>query len=600
MQQTYTNETMFNPSLTTIHPLHSSIYVHLSPSIMMRKIFFLFLTFLLLTVATVSAQIQFSIKPGASIIGKEDVLQVSYEISGVANANFDPPLFPKWKLLSGPNFSSEQTMVNGKTEKKVSFVFLLQPIVAGTIDLPEATILIDGKKFVAKSVGITVKNTAHVAGASTPSNSVQLPGNILQEDIMSESEMDKTSILKPGENIAAKIKNNLFVKVIPNKQICFVGEPISVNYKLYTRLHSQSKVTKQPSFTGCTVYEMTEGDGSPQIEKINGKEYRVYTIRKLQLIPLQTGELKLDITSVDNEVTFFNSERDAYTGNGFVQNITVSNEPMSIHVNALPVNVKTKDSNIAIGNFSINATVYKLKDTAGDNNSLQITIQGTGNFQSIECPVIQWPSAIDHFETSSKDDVNKLIFPAEGSRTFTIPFTVKQKGTIIIPKIAFNYFDADKHEYKTVYADSIVINADEALKNNIDFSKVTEDISNRKYIWIVAGIALLAGFGIWLQSGKEKKKADEKIIIPKIKNDIPVIEKIAINYHEQLNELLLIEDDKSFYTKAKELIAAYTKDHPHKKALGDTLIQQCNEALYSPVSSINKETVFIKLESLIS
>ena len=497
-------------------------------------------------------------------------------------------------------------MINGKTEKKVGFIFVLQPTTTGTISLPEANIVIDNKKYTAKSISINVKNTAHVAGASTPSNSLQLPGNILQEDILGENEIDKTSILKPGENISQKIKKNLFVKVSSNKQNCFVGEPILVTYKLYTRLHSQSKVVKQPSFTGCTVYEMTEGDGSPHVEKFEGNDYRVYTVRKLQLIPLQTGVLKLDITSVENEVTFYNSEKEAMYGNGNTQKVTVSNEPMSVHVTALPINNKTKDSNIAVGKFLISANVSKQIDTAGDNNSLQITIQGSGNFQSVECPVIQWPSNTDHFEASSKDDVNKLIFPAEGTRTFTIPFITKQKGKLVIPSIAFAFFDVDSHEYKTVYSDAININVAPAQKNNIDISKLTGDATNKKYIWIVAAIAILAGFSWWWKYGKrdeptipQKNILEEKIepvlIQPEIKPEI-----ISVNYQNELNQLLITETDKDFFTKAKELINRYVDKNLNKKILGENIIQQCNEALYSPVSVITKDEVFKQLEELIA
>ena len=570
---------------------------------MNKKLFYFLLPIvLLLNTTIVSAQIQFNIKPAATVIGKEDVLQVSYEITGVSDANFEPPLFPKWKIVSGPNYSSEQTMMNGKTEKKVSFIFLLHPLSVGTIEIPQATIVIDNKKLIAKSISISVKNTAHIAGVSAPSNSLQLPGNILQEDLLGEDEIDKASILKPGENPQTKIKNNLFVKVIANKQTCFVGEPILVTYKLYTRLHSQSKVVKQPAFSGCTVYEMTEGDGSPHVEKIDGKNYRVYVVRKLQLIPLQTGELKLDITSVENEVTFFNNEREALLGNGTIQKVTISNQPMSIHINALPVNAKTKDTNIAIGKFNINTTVLKQIDTAEDNNSLQISIQGTGNFQSVECPAIQWPSNTEHFDVSSKDDVNKLLFPAEGSRTFIIPFIAKQKGIIKIPSIAFNYFDADEHQYKTAYSDSIEINVAPALKNNIDFSKVTEDVTNKKYIWIIGIIALMVAFGWWLKYGKSKEEIINEQKDNELKNIALVIEEspkeVELNHHDKLNELLTSETDKVFFTKAKQFIQELIKENIIKKETGENIIQQCNEALYSPISTINKEEIFKQLESL--
>src|SRR5688572_19944345 len=63
-------------------------------------------------------------------------------------------------------------------------------------------------------------------------------------------------ILKPGENTARKISDNLFVKAQAEKKTCYVGEPIVVTYKLYSRLTATSKITKQPTLGGFSVYDM--------------------------------------------------------------------------------------------------------------------------------------------------------------------------------------------------------------------------------------------------------------------------------------------------------------------------------------------------------
>ena len=67
-----------------------------------------------------------------------------------------------------------------------------------------------------------------------------------------------------------------------------------------------------------------------------------------------------------------------------------------------------------------------------------------------------------------------------------------------------------------------------------------------------------------------------------------------------MNQLLITETDKDFFTKAKELINRYVDKNLNKKILGENIIQQCNEALYSPVSVITKDEVFKQLEELIA
>ena len=91
------------------------------------------------------------------------------------------------------------------------------------------------------------------------------------------------------------------------------------------------------------------------------------------------------------------------------------------------------------------------------------------------------------------------------------------------------------------------------------------------------------------------KKIEPVLIQPEIKPEI-----ISVNYQNELNQLLITETDKDFFTKAKELINRYVDKNLNKKILGENIIQQCNEALYSPVSVITKDEVFKQLEELIA
>jgi len=579
---------------------------------MLKILRYSFIAAFILLVQTKSiSQIQFQIKPSASEIGKEDVLQVEYKVSGALDAtNFSQPDFAKWKVLSGPAYSSQQISVNGKTESSISYVFSLQPKSAGIFSIPAASVDVDGKKLSCAPVNITVKNTAHVAGATAASNGLQLPGGFFQEDILGEDEIDKASVLQPGETAASKIKDNIFVKVNANKTSCVVGEPILVTYELFTRLRSQSKVAKQPAINGCTVYEMTTEDQLPQIAKYKGKEYKSYIIRKIQLFPLQAGDLKLDIASVDNEITLFKRNS---SGNmtPVTQSVTVSSEPLTIHVNPLPEKNKPAEFNGTIGNFNISAKANKIIDTAEDNNILEIAIEGYGNFQSINCPKINWPKNTEHFDNTEKSDINKMAFPASGTKTFFIPFIAKQSGKIIIPPIEFTYLDISSNQYKTVRSDSIMLTVAPALKKGYELNKISQDITNHKYIWIVPAIALLAGISWWLRFGRKNQQlknesitvtehAKEEIITAPIEEE-KISDPIVITDADKLNELLTLETDKEFFTQAKQLaIELLQKQKDDLKNSGLLqIIEQCNEALYSPIAIVNKETVFTSLEKLI-
>ena len=50
------------------------------------------------------------------------------------------------------------------------------------------------------------------------------------------------------------------MKVLVDKRVCFVGEPVTAIFKLYSRLESKSDIVKNPGFYGFTVQDMINLD----------------------------------------------------------------------------------------------------------------------------------------------------------------------------------------------------------------------------------------------------------------------------------------------------------------------------------------------------
>ncbi|MHC5879431.1 hypothetical protein ACYT69_10950, partial [Streptococcus pyogenes] len=63
-------------------------------------------------------------------------------------------------------------------------------------------------------------------------------------------------LLKPGEDAVEKIKKNIFIKMEADKSESYVGQPVVVSFKLYTRLRSETNITSAPSFNGFSVMDM--------------------------------------------------------------------------------------------------------------------------------------------------------------------------------------------------------------------------------------------------------------------------------------------------------------------------------------------------------
>jgi hypothetical protein len=425
-------------------------------------------------------------------------------------------------------------------------------------------------------------------------SSVQLPGGVQFKD----NEVDIPYVLNPNEDVNLIIKQNIFVLVNVTKKECFEGEPILVTYKLYTRLQSESSLAKQPEFSGCSVIEMTTNDLTVNKEIINGKAYKSYIIRKVQLVPLQAGTITLGTAEVENTISFFKTFTDVYNGLPFlVKTVTIGNEPLTIKVKGLPIEKQPDNFKNSVGNFIISAKVDKLTDTANDNNNLVIRIDGIGNFQNITCPVVSWSTGIDNFEADATESIDRLSFPTSGKKIYTIPFSCKKEGIATIAPIIFSFFDGTTKQYQTVSTDSIFITVLPAI-TKVDSTKISVVVGNEKYIWIVLCIAVVAGIILWFIFFKTTKKTDvitetEAVINTAI---------ITKTNTERLNDILFLEEGKPFFEAAKELatILIQTERNTLKMTELHALIDACNQSLYANNSTLTKSKAMATLEQLIT
>jgi len=228
------------------------------------------------------------------------------------------------------------------------------------------------------------------------------------------------------------------------------------------------------------------GSDAVSVEKINGKNFTVHTIRKTQLIPLQAGTIDLDPVEVENTVHFVkraghqgqsrsaNSIQDlldqmtddADLGPEVAQNVTLDTKPLPITVKPLPEENKPAAFNGAVGSFSIEATLNNRSVAAEDEATLHVVVKGKGNLPVIAAPVVDWPAGIEAFDPTAKEEVNKTVVPMSGSKSFDYIFTPRSPGNYTIPAVSFPYFDPAAQAYKTAETRPMEIQVTPAIRSH--------------------------------------------------------------------------------------------------------------------------------------
>jgi len=631
----------------------------------LKKLFacFIFLTTILIG-SNSFAQVKFSVVCPDKKIGKNDLLQIQFKVENASNVeSIVPPNFKNFNVVSGPNQESSTSNINGRVSQYVSVGFALQPKSPGTFIIGSATARADGKEYKSDPVTVQVTNasTLHPNNNNNSAGSLpafpSLPNFNFDLPTAPATQQFDDYILKPGDNVAEKTKKNLFIKLDVSKTSCYVGEPIVASFKLYTRLHSETTVTDAPSFNGFSVSDLPVNSNATQ-EKYNGRMYNVYTLRKVELYPLQPGDFTLDPVVADNKVTYIKSayansqnsddffgmlENFGDTGipaDGLVvKDVTLKTPPVTIDVKPLPATDKPASFKGAVGDFEISSSLAKNNITTDDAGSLEVTISGKGNIQLINAPVIHWPAGIDGYDAQIKDDINKNAVPLQGSKVFTFPFTVSKPGDYQIDSLSFSYFDPETATYKTVHTSPLKITVSKGtgvpknsyVKNTGNNNAVNNSLVNPK-TELIAGIVLILGIILLIILMIIKKNKSENLLETKIKLDDLENEKtepekefvIPENPLLEAHEKLMAQDSKGFFhtldTSLKKYLAAKLKvpaNELTKKRLNEEL-DKCNVSLgtslmltslldeveinlYAPPSNVNHlNTIFEKASEVVS
>ncbi|HXS57529.1 MAG TPA: BatD family protein [Hanamia sp.] len=615
--------------------------------------------FVILTApAGLHAQVKFSAVCGQKKIGKNDLLQVSFKVENATHVEtIIPPSFKNFSIASGPNQESGMTSINGKTNQYIAISFYLQPKSIGKFTIGSATARADGKEFSSAPINVEVTNESTVQSNNNSRNSLS-PFAGFNFDFPSAPATHQFDdyILKPGEKPEDKVKKNLFIRLDVSKTSCYVGEPIIASFKLYTRLRSESTITGAPSFNGFSVNDLDVKNNGGGIEKFDGRQYNVYTLRKVQLYPLQPGDITLDPLVADNKVSFIKSEyANSQNGDRFYdmlenfadatspqdavveQNVVLKSKPVNITVKPLPVENKPDDFKGGVGNFSIQSSLEKNKISTDDAGNLRVIISGQGNIQLVNAPKIKWPAGIDGYDAKVTDNVDKTAVPMKGSKVFTFPFTVSKEGNYKIDSISFSYFDPSSSSYKTVRTAPLMVNVIKGTgASNNRYLKNTTASNTNTFVPttfdLLAATVLLSAivliFLLWLSKrNKSKDVLVTKVRVDDLKNsseeklpEFIIPENTLLAAHEKLVQ----QDGGEFYRVLDQSLKKYLSakfkvpaEELNKKRINEEL-DRCNVGLgtslllnslleeieinrYAPASDVNHlKDAFEKASEVVS
>jgi hypothetical protein len=517
----------------------------------------------------------------------------------------------------------------GNGGESYSKVVVLITTKKGRFTVPGATAVINGKQMRSSTASISVMH------------SLQGVNNINPDNIDTEEE----SVLYPGDNIREKIEKNLFLRVEASKNTCYVGEPLMVVYKAYSRLNAYMQVAKRPSLTGFSVMEMVDAyNAKPEIEKFNGRLYYTNLVRKVQLFPLQEGTYTLDPAEIESLIHFIKTDKPAdKKGSGLTpghsntpmfptainHRTLLRSRPLTITVKSLPATNQPDDFSGAVGQFNVMVKVPATPIHKGDLVKIQVTISGSGNLSLITLPPVKWPKGVDTAEPTVKENINKYVFPLSGLKTFEYSFAAPDTGDYKIPAIHLSYYDPADKKYKKASNDSIILHVLPGVTKNDAEADAMRDQQTAgikpHYYWFAGIVLVIIGSIVYqvisLKKGKKKEIAKVKTTAPvQVK---PTPQKLATELLAKAKMAILFQQAPVFYHEIEQALWKVVGDNwkvlPSKmnrlhitQLLAEqqvpaetiqsftAILNECEWALYTPGHTVSSmETTFDKAEGVV-
>ena len=521
---------------------------------------------------TVNAQ-SFSASVNNTTVGLNDRFQVTFTFEGTdinSLSDFSPPNFAGFMILSGPNQSTSMQIINGAVSASLSYSYYLQPKNLGKFTIGNASIKYKGKPYQTDPLTIQVEK-----GSSNPVT--QQNNNPNSSDVSNE-----------------EIAQNVFVRATADKQKAYMGEQVTVTYKLYTRLSiaSQMSISKLPQYPGFWAEEIeTPNNITFTTETYNGKKYRVGVLKKVALFPTQTGELSVTPFELDVPVQvqkkrrsnnvfddFFN---DPFFGIGQTIDFTAKSNSLKISVQPLP-SANTPDSfRGAVGDFSMDSRIDKKETKTNEPVTLKITINGTGNISLLDMPEIKLPAGFEKYEPKVNEQINRSG-RISGKKTAEYLIVPRDAGKKEIPPVKFSYYDINKKSYVTLTSPSYTLDVEQGegvasseyagkedvklLGEDIRYIKTdTESLHRRGYFvlnqfgfWAAVGFPFILGLGLIVWRRREDKLAGNVQLMRYQR-----ARKIAKSRLKQAKILMDANDHNAFYSEISLALFGYLEDKLH-------------------------------------
>ncbi|MEA3352918.1 MAG: BatD family protein [Campylobacterota bacterium] len=395
-----------------------------------------------------------------------------------------------------------------------------------------------------------------------PEDTITIPAIKIKVSGKFEATKPKTIYAKDLKKTVSKLYS-LDIKI--DKKDIHVAEQVrfTINFKYHKDLKIVDLKFYQPNFTNFWVKELKSTD--------NQKQQGDYIEQELSYIifPQKSGKLFIEPLKID----LITPDERYPGGYGFFNTLTTKST--SVYSNKLELEVKPLPGNInLIGDFKISSRIDKNSVDQNEAVSFKLTIDGRGNIDDIDDPLLKIPNTTIYDNPAKKEfDIKNNLYGGRYSKTYSIV----AQNDFVIPSIDIEFFDKRSNSVKRIKTKEYHIkvknrakkvsklqtaqeNRSIAVKSDLKtVTKVIETTDKQKIVYFILGfVSALAITFIYLLFKNKRVTRDEtsfEKLIKNTKNKEQLLKLIVvyINIDKHLDKIIFDLEKSSQELELKQI-----------------------------------------------
>jgi hypothetical protein len=393
----------------------------------------------------------------ASIEPSEIALGESAQLSVSVTGDATPPRIPTVDGLEieSAGRSTQIQIVNGQVSRSTSFVYDVRPLRTGSFTLPALEgASASGESLSTGPLALRVVPSGAGRAAAPPASS-------------------SAANAEPDTADAAQARETRF-EVVRSTDELFVGQLERVELRLLVPDGVELAELAAPRLTGAGFTITALAAEQPQESRtvIGGVPTTVLTWQAA-VSAVKPGAQQLDasieaVVAVRDPARGRRSARPGLFGDDFFggslleqffgnvrrQRLHLESQPLRVEVQALPDAGRPADFAGAVGEFRFAAQAKPVRAVAGDPVTLELTVEGSGNFDRVSVAGLGNGDGFKAYTPSARFEGTDPT-GVEGRKLFEQPIIPEHGGAQSVPPQHFSYFDPKTRQYVTLHSDAL-------------------------------------------------------------------------------------------------------------------------------------------------